>query len=45
MLLAGKVHADVIFSMLLTEGLNISQPHLLLFLTCAAYEIDSTICA
>ena len=37
--------SHVIFSMLLARGLHISQPHLQLFLTHAAYEIDSTVCA
>lgn len=31
--------SHVIFSMLLERGLNISLPHLQLFLTCAAYEM------
>lgn len=31
--------SPVIFSMLLARGLDISQPHLQLFLTCAAYEM------
>lgn len=37
--------SHVIFSMLLARGLNISLPHLQLFLTRAAYNIECRVCA